>query len=87
VNVRRAPGPFDSQLRPTRSFAGCSGARIAFGISSVGAAGEDGTNDHLVRAPARRSLGMGRLTLGGVPEHAALRTMPGNLRRAFGFER
>jgi transcriptional regulator with XRE-family HTH domain len=52
----------------------------------IGVEREDTALDHLLRAPAKRSLGMGRMTLNGLPEHAALREVRSNLRRILGIE-
>jgi hypothetical protein len=42
--------------------------------------------DHLLRAPAKRSLGMGRMTLKSLPANASLREVRSNLRRILGIE-
>ena len=53
---------------------------------SVGTTRQDGSVDHLLRAPAARSPGMGRLTLDSVPRNEPLRAVRANLRRALGLD-
>jgi transcriptional regulator with XRE-family HTH domain len=53
---------------------------------AVGVAREDGSVDHLLRAPAARSRGMGRMTLNSVAANAPLRAVRANLRRALALE-
>jgi transcriptional regulator with XRE-family HTH domain len=53
---------------------------------TVGVPRPDGQIDHVLRVPAKRSLGMGKLTLNSLPANAPLRAVRANLRSALGLD-